>query len=96
MLEDDIVVAKNFLDYINQALDLYQNEQRVGAISAFNFCNTPCAKEEAYFLWQSTSWGWATWRDRWQLFEENAESLLTKIEIMGLQDRFNAHDWQLR
>lgn len=91
VLEDDIVVAKNFLDYINQALDLYQNEQRVGAISAFNFCNTPCAKEEAYFLWQSTSWGWATWRDRWQLFEENAESLLTKIEIMGLQDRFNAH-----
>ncbi|HEY2720589.1 MAG TPA: glycosyltransferase family 25 protein [Chitinophagaceae bacterium] len=67
VLEDDIVVSKNFIVFMNENLLKYQNQQSVFSISGYNypFRVKDNEKLDAFFLPRSSSWGWATWRDRW-------------------------------
>ena len=67
VLEDDLVISRNFLSFMNQALDLYENKDDVFSICGYtNRINVPHDyKEDAYFCVRSSSWGWATWADRW-------------------------------
>jgi hypothetical protein len=79
ILEDDLETSPGFLKYMNDALDLYANEQRVMQISGFNVRNSRWIPETG-FLRVSTSWGWATWRRAWEHYQGNAQSLLTRVE----------------
>jgi hypothetical protein len=68
VLEDDLVSTNNFLDFMNQSLDDFKNEGKVFSISGFSF-NLQIDDEyiyNTYFLNRGWSWGWATWRDRWE------------------------------
>ena len=67
VLEDDLVTAPDFLNFMNDCLRHYRDKQ-VGAISGYS----PIKKlplgytESVYVSKRSCSHGWATWRDRWQ------------------------------
>ena len=67
VIEDDLVVMDNFLSYINQALDYY--EDKPGVFSVCGYTNKVSAPKEygfdAFFSTRSSSLGWATWKDRW-------------------------------
>lgn len=76
VLEDDIVVADNFLEYMNESLTLYENEERVKAISAFWWPGDRENLPETFFLPWFTMWGWATWKRSWKLFERNPQKTL--------------------
>jgi len=67
VLEDDVVVSRNFLLFMNENLSKYQNESSVFSISGYNypFKVKKNEKHDAYFLPRASSWGWATWKDRW-------------------------------
>ena len=67
VVEDDLVVSENFLSYINQGLDKYKNERKVFSICGYsNRVKRPKGYEyDGYFCTRSSSWGWATWKDRW-------------------------------
>ncbi|MFW1388858.1 hypothetical protein ACEV8N_03660 [Vibrio parahaemolyticus] len=68
VLEDDIVTSEFFLEYMNNALNLYQKRSDVFGISAYNppvFDNLSFS-EDIYLNRRGTSWGWATWDDRWK------------------------------
>lgn len=76
VLEDDIVVARGFLDYLNAALDRYENESEVWHISGWNY-PIDTAGLDPYFFWPTMNcWGWATWADRWAQFRVEPECLL--------------------
>jgi hypothetical protein len=67
ILEDDLLTSKNFLDYMNHALNFYENHEKVLSISAFSF---PMKYPEDYpfdaaFGPRVSSWGWATWQEKW-------------------------------
>ncbi len=66
VLEDDLITSTNFLDFMNEGLNKYQEQKKVYSISgyAFDFKNKTI-NEDAYFLNRSWSWGWASWEDRW-------------------------------
>lgn len=68
VLEDDILAAPNFLDFMNQALDFYKNNASIFAISGFSYPMKSVDKSihDALFSYRSYSWGWATWQSRWQ------------------------------
>ena len=68
VLEDDLVLASNFLSFMNQALLHYENEERIFSICGYsNRVKVPKGYDaDAYFCPRSSSWGWATWADRWQ------------------------------
>lgn len=68
VVEDDIVVAKDFLRFMNQALDYYQDKKKVWSISGWApvLEYAKAAMEDTYAWYRCSSWGWATWKDRWE------------------------------
>lgn len=68
IVEDDLLTAPNFLDYMNQCLQHYANQRRVYSIAGFTFpfATPPDYPSDAYFVPRHSPWGWATWADRWQ------------------------------
>lgn len=89
VLEEDIVTASSFLDYMRTSLELYRDEAAVGSIHGYlpPFRNN--AFPETFFLRGADCWGWATWRDRWECFREDASQMLREIESQGLAYHFN-------
>lgn len=68
VLEDDLIVARDFLRFMNDALDFYRDDSSVGSISGF--CPLK-ARPAGYVhdvmrLPRNCSHGWATWADRWR------------------------------
>lgn len=63
VLEDDIVTSPYYLQYMNQALDLYQDVPRVMHVAGFTNLSLPYVP--FYFTPHMSGWGWGTWRDRW-------------------------------
>lgn len=68
IVEDDLVTAPNFLDYMNQCLRHYEPQKRVYSVAGytFPFPKPPGYAPDAYFVPRHSPWGWATWADRWQ------------------------------
>jgi putative methyltransferase (TIGR04325 family) len=68
VLEDDVVAHPGFLTFMNEALDLYQNDRRIGSIGAFTHrVLLPAGYPYDVFLAKRVcSWGWATWLDRFE------------------------------
>lgn len=65
VLEDDLVASGNFLCFMNKALDYYEYIEKVFSISGYTI-PIDNAKDDVYFTRRSSSWGWATWKDRWE------------------------------
>lgn len=71
VLEDDLVLMPNFLNFLNQGLDYYENNQKVMSVCGHS-CKVKVPADypyDAYFFTRSSSWGWATWKDRWNLVD---------------------------
>ena len=71
VLEDDILTSKYFLKYMNDALKYYQTFDSIWSISGYHFpFEIPeNYKESVYYFYRSSSWGWATWKDRWDTID---------------------------
>ena len=67
VLEDDLITSVNFLEYMNEALNLYAKDRKIWSISAYNLpIEIPeNYNKEIYLSPRACSWGWATWKDRW-------------------------------
>lgn len=67
VMEDDLVAGKNMLAFVNQGLNQYEHIPDVFSICAYtNRITIPKGYSyDAYFCPRSSSWGWATWKDRW-------------------------------
>lgn len=68
VLEDDLVTSVGFLDYMNHALDAYDQK------GVFSICGyTPPVSlpddynHSTYLMPRIGSWGWATWAEMWNL-----------------------------
>jgi hypothetical protein len=68
VMEDDLLTTPDFLTFMNQALERYQTEPRIFSVSGFNFgFNGPEHYDyDAFCFYRSSSWGWGTWRHRWE------------------------------
>ena len=70
VLEDDLLVSADFLTFMNNALDFYQNEEKVGSVSGYSFLLENCEDaREINAVHRISSWGWGTWKDRWELVD---------------------------
>lgn len=87
VLEDDIIVSKHFLHYMNSALNYYKNEEKIWHISAFSPINNYLKKDNIYITRLMYCWGWGTWKNRWKKFSSNEDLLINKLDsnlIKGL------------
>ena len=76
VLEDDLVLSKNFLSFMNEGLNLYENNEKVFSICGYsNRVKVPLNyKFDSYFCTRSSSWGWATWANRWNSVDWKLEN----------------------
>jgi GT2 family glycosyltransferase len=88
VLEDDIVVSPYFLDYMNAALEIYQDEEKVMHISGYMFPIDNTDLPETFFLRTPSCWGWATWDRAWRYFKKNPKQLLSGFNEPAIR-RFN-------
>lgn len=88
VLEDDLVVAPHFLQFMNDALDTYKDEPKVGHIQACDFTQDPTLPETFLIKWTG-SWGWATWDRAWKHFNPNGKELLQELEERKLTYTFD-------
>jgi glycosyltransferase involved in cell wall biosynthesis len=67
-VEDDLLTAPDFLNFMNCALERYRDEGRMFSVSGFNFAvNTPGDYPyDVFCSCRCSSWGWGTWKDRWE------------------------------
>lgn len=88
VLEDDMITSKYFLEYMNEALEFYRDEERVISIHGYIY---PLKLDipETFFLKGADCWGWATWKRGWDLFNTDAELLLSHIKEKKLEFDFD-------
>lgn len=67
VIEDDVIVSPQFLNYINRGLNLYENNEKIWHINGFCY-PIKYDLQECFFSRLMFCWGWATWKDRWFKF----------------------------
>lgn len=89
VLEDDIVCSPYFLKYCNDGLQVYEKNKQIYSINAFMFPIDYGESAETFLLPFISSWGWATWKNRWEKFDH----LIKDAEVISnnefLSQRFN-------
>lgn len=88
VLEDDLVVSPYFLRFMNDALETYKDEERVGHIQACDFTKDPSLPDTFLIKWTG-SWGWATWARAWKHFNPDGKALLAQLEARHLTRTFD-------
>jgi hypothetical protein len=79
VLEDDIVTSKYFLQFMNDALEFYKNDERVACISGYIY---PVKGQlpNNFFIEGTETWGWGTWKRTWDLFEPDGKKILQQLK----------------
>ena len=88
VVEDDLVTSKYFLQYMNEGLVYYENEEKVISIHGYIY---PVKRSlpETFFIMGADCWGWATWKRGWDLFNPDGKYLLKQLREKKLTEKFN-------
>lgn len=90
VLEDDMETASCFLDYMNDALRKYRDEERVYCIHGYSFpADLSGVGTDTFFLRGAECWGWATWKRAWDRFCPDAAWLHRQLRKQGLAGEFD-------
>lgn len=88
VLEDDLVTDHYFLDFMNQALHVYEQDEEVACISGYIY-PTKETLPPNFFLKGADCWGWATWKRAWSLYQADGNLLLQEIKQRGAEREFD-------
>ena len=80
ILEDDLIIGKNFLHFMNTCLTKYKNYKKIWHIGGWSFNLNRNSSYDIFFSKSMQPWGWATWSDRWKYFEKNPKKLINFFE----------------
>ena len=87
VLEDDLITSPYFITFMNESLDKFENEERIGHIHGYFF---PIPQLPEVFLVKWTgSWGWATWKRAWEYFNPDGQALLNELKQRNLTKEFD-------
>lgn len=79
-LEDDIVTSKGFLRFMNDALEMYKDDEQVMHISSYMWPHKWPLPETFFYQVPYPGGGWATWKRAWQFYDDDAAKLYYKWE----------------
>ena len=69
IIEDDILVSRTFLRYVDAGLRLYAKDKRIWAINGyldFKMKIKSYYHHDIFLAPRHSAWGWGTWKDRWE------------------------------
>ncbi len=91
VLEDDLLLSPYFLKYMNEALDYYEKIADIWSISGYSFPMKSLKKypHDIFYSYRGCSWGWATWKDRWEKVDWSVSEYSEFITDKSKVRRFN-------
>lgn len=70
VIEDDIIASYSFLQFAQEMLYRYENNEQVFQVASENATPMPFPNDEDYcFSMFGHIWGWATWKRAWEHFD---------------------------
>ncbi len=76
VLEDDLETSPFALQYFNDALNQYQDKEKVMEISGYMYPVDKAKRlPQSFFFRVANSWGWATWERAWKHFNPDIDEL---------------------
>ena len=88
VIEDDLILAVGFLNFINLGLEKYFSETKVASISGYQYPLSE-ALQKISFLRGADCWGWGTWKNRWEAINFKGSELLEQIYASDLIQELN-------
>ena len=87
VLEDDLILSKNFFEWHFKYLHKYKNDSKIWHLSGWNYLNfSSLTQKHAVISPFMNCWGWSTWSDRWKKYNiTNAESYTKSALDKGCQ-----------
>jgi len=82
VLEDDLVTSPYFLRFMNEALEMYKYEEKVASIHGYIYPIKDLP--DTFFIKGADCWGWATWKEKWVIFEPDGKKLLEEVKRKNL------------
>lgn len=81
VLEDDCVPHSDFVLFMTKCFEKYRNERKVYSVSGYSWPGKieNESGSDNYFCGRISSWGWGTWKDRWQEYKQDY-MLLNRIK----------------
>lgn len=89
VLEDDLLISKGFLKYMNNGLNRYEKNERVKQISGFLFPISSKQSYESFFMPITNTIGWGTWKRAWNEIDLKATGYEKLKKDRELRYRFN-------
>jgi hypothetical protein len=106
ILEDDILIEKEFLKFCDENLIKYKNDERIWAICGFipfeiESLDSKTANKKFFTCDTPQTWGWASWRRVWDKYQNeiniNEFKHIKYPEIFyGGKFRINRNIWERR
>jgi hypothetical protein len=88
VIEDDLELSPYFLTYMNEALNLYQDNPKVASIHGYTL-PVKAQLPDTFFLKGADCWGWGTWKRAWDIFEKDGKILLDRLSKEKLMREFD-------
>lgn len=100
ILEDDLVPDPTFFRFCSELLHRYRNTNNIISIAGNNFQFGKTKIPESYYFSRYVhSWGWATWRRAWKLYDDSLSGWQSRNDFTWLKatlgDFTMALYWQL-
>ena len=74
-IEDDVITSKGYLKYMNEALEMYKDDERVMHITGFMWKYRGLLPTTFFYTVPECGGGWSTWKRAWDHFNYNVDDL---------------------
>lgn len=93
VLEDDLILSKAFLKFMNKALDVFEYDERVFQVSGYSpkISFPKGYGYDAYMNGRAQSWSWGTWKNRWNLIDWEVRDFQQLKADKKARREFNRH-----
>jgi len=88
ILEDDNLVSKSFLSYMNESITYYKGNPRVSCVTGYSYPLIPKMRG-AYFLRGAETWSIGVWRESWTGVEWDEKKLIQQLKELKSYSRFS-------
>lgn len=90
ILEDDILTSPYFLTFMNNALNLYKDQEQIKSVAGY-MEPIKTTRTEGVLLPFGSSWGWATWKRTFDEIDFDSHALMNKVSKFNKDEleRFN-------
>jgi hypothetical protein len=90
-IEDDVITAPTFLSFINKSLEYYQKNKSIFSVSGYPYpIGIPgLYNKDVFISYRASSWGWGTWKDRWEKVDWEVKDFSRFIKDEDAQKLFN-------